>query len=54
VAFYKKNPDAVDRLRAPIYEDKVVDFILAQATVIDNTVTVDELRALLEDEDENI
>ena len=54
VEFYKKNPDAVAQLQAPIYEDKVVDFIIAQATVSDNTVTLDELRALLEDQDENV
>jgi trigger factor len=41
--FYRKNPDAVGSLRAPIFEDKVVDFILELAKVADKTVTRDEL-----------
>ena len=30
--YFQKNPQAVEQLRAPIYEDKVVDFILEMAT----------------------
>jgi trigger factor len=52
VQFYKKNPEAVNELRAPIYEDKVVTFALELAKVTDKTVTVAELISALEDEDE--
>jgi trigger factor len=41
--FYQKNPQALAQLRAPLYEDKVVDFIVAMAKVEDKTVSRDEL-----------
>lgn len=51
--FYKSNPQALASLRAPIYEEKVVDFILSLAKVTDKTVTKEELEKLVaEDEDE--
>ena len=46
--FFQKNPNAVASLRAPLYEEKVVDFVLQLAKVTDVTVT----RAELESEDE--
>ena len=50
VDFFRSNPQAVDQLRAPIYEDKVVDFILQMATVEDRTVTPEELMRDPDDE----
>ena len=41
--FYRNNPNALAQLRAPIYEDKVVDFILELANVTDKKVTREEL-----------
>ena len=41
--FYRKNPQALAELRAPIFEDKVVDHILATASVTDKTVSKDAL-----------
>jgi trigger factor len=41
--FYRKNPEAVASLRAPIYEDKVVDYVLELAKVTEKTVTREEL-----------
>jgi trigger factor len=41
--FYRKNPNALAQLRAPIYEDKVVDFILELATVSEKKVSREEL-----------
>ncbi|MBP7339819.1 trigger factor [Niveispirillum sp.] len=41
--FFQKNPQAVESLRAPIYEDKVVDFILGTVKVNEVTVSVEEL-----------
>ncbi|QDL97651.1 trigger factor [Rhodopseudomonas palustris] len=41
--YYRSNPEAVAQLRAPIYEDKVVDFILELANVTEKPVTREEL-----------
>ena len=43
--YLRKNPQAQAQLRAPIYEDKVVDFIFNQATIDDKSVSKDELMA---------
>jgi len=43
--FFRKNPQAADGLRGPIYEEKVVDFILELAKVEDRAVTAEELAA---------
>lgn len=41
--YYRKNPQAMAQLRAPLYEEKVVDFITELATVADRKVSRDEL-----------
>ncbi len=41
--YYRNNPQALAELRAPIYEEKVVDFILTQAKVGERKVTREEL-----------
>jgi trigger factor len=41
--FYQKNPGALAALRAPLFEDKVVDFLLELAEVTDKPVSRDEL-----------
>ncbi len=51
IEYYRNNPGAVDSLRAPIYEDKVVDFILELAQVTDKPVSLKELLAMDEDDD---
>ena len=43
--FFRNNPDAVGSLRAPIFEEKVVDHLLEQIDVTDKTVTKEELMA---------
>jgi len=45
VEFFQKNAGAMAQLRAPIYEEKVVDHILSKATITDVTVEKDELFA---------
>ena len=40
---YQSNPQAMASLRAPIFEEKVVDFILEMATVTEREVTPEEL-----------
>ena len=41
--FFRKYPQAENALRGPIYEDKVVDFVLELATVTDQSVSPEEL-----------
>ncbi|MDT3377563.1 trigger factor [Labrys neptuniae] len=41
--FYTKNPQAIAELRAPIFEDKVVDHILSLADVTENKVSKEDL-----------
>ncbi|MEP0520898.1 MAG: trigger factor [Hyphomicrobiales bacterium] len=43
--YYRNNPEAMASLRAPIFEEKVVDYLLELATVTDKTVTKEELAA---------
>ncbi len=41
--FFRRNPPALEQLRAPIFEDKVVDLIFELARVREETVTPEEL-----------
>jgi trigger factor len=41
--FYRKNPNAVASIRAPIFEEKVIDFLLELAKVTDKPVTREQL-----------
>ena len=41
--YYQKNPDALAALRAPLFEDKVVDFLVELADVTDKPVSREEL-----------
>lgn len=41
--FYRNKPEALANLQAPIFEDKVVDFLLELATVTEKEVSVEEL-----------
>jgi trigger factor len=51
IEYYRSNPAMIDNLRAPIYEDKVIDFILELAQVTDRAVPLKELLAGEDDED---
>ncbi len=46
--FIQQNPQAQQQLRAPLFEDKVVDHIFEQAEVTDKEVTKDELEKAIE------
>lgn len=50
IDFYRQNPGALSQLQAPVYEEKVVDYILSKATVTDKTVTREELMKEVGDE----
>ena len=41
--YYRNNPDALAALRAPLFEDKVVDFLVELADVTDKLVSREEL-----------
>src|SRR5262249_15021032 len=43
--YYPNNPDLLAEFRAPIFEDKVVDYILELSKVTEKTVTPEELYA---------
>lgn len=49
--FYAKNRNALESLRAPLFEDKVVDFILELSSITEKDVSVKELMAALDDEE---
>jgi trigger factor len=51
--YYRKNGNALMELRGPLFEQKVVDVIVGKAKVSDKSVTREELKALVEDEEEN-
>jgi trigger factor len=42
--FFRKNPQAAESLRGPIFEEKVIDFVLELAKVTESVVSVEELR----------
>jgi trigger factor len=50
--FYSKNPERLAELRAPLFEERVVDHIISLAKVTDKTVSKDELFKFSEDEEE--
>ncbi len=52
IDYYRKNPAAMVELRGPIFEQKVVDSIVAKAKVSEKPVTKDELQAMVQDEDD--
>ncbi|MBN2630724.1 MAG: trigger factor [Rhodobacteraceae bacterium] len=50
--YVQKTPQMQQQLRAPLFEDKVVDHIVAQATVTDKEIDKDELQKAIEALDE--
>jgi trigger factor len=49
---YRKNPNALIELRGPVFEQKVVDFLVSKAKVTEKTVTREALQAMVQDDDE--
>jgi trigger factor len=53
VQYVQQDPMAAAQIRAPLYEDKVVDFLFSTADITDRAVTREELEAAIEaDSDE--
>ncbi|MFC3713545.1 trigger factor [Sphingoaurantiacus capsulatus] len=53
VKFFQENAMASAQLRAPLYEEKVVDFLLEKADLTERKVSREELEAAIESEDES-
>ncbi|SLN53365.1 trigger factor [Oceanibacterium hippocampi] len=51
VEFFQSNPQAQAQLRAPLFEDKVIDFVLEMAKLDEKKVTAEELIAASQDEE---
>jgi trigger factor len=51
IQYVQQEPMAAAQLRAPLYEDKVVDFLFDKAEITDREVTREELEAAIESED---
>ena len=50
--YFRNTPEAMEQLSAPIYEEKVVDFILEQATVTDKKTSMDDLIKAIDTDDD--
>jgi trigger factor len=46
--YYQQNPQALEAVKAPIYEDKVVDFILERSKLEERQVDIEELTKVAE------
>lgn len=49
--FFQKNPQAVNSVRAPLYEDKVIDFVFGQVKTTAKTMNEDDFQKLAEAEE---
>jgi len=52
--YYRKNPQALAALRAPVFENKVVDYIAEQATQTDKPMTRAELAKVIASDDDEV
>ena len=43
IEYYQKNPQALDMIKAPLFEEKVVDYVLTKAKVSEKKVSAKEL-----------
>ncbi|MBA3666315.1 MAG: trigger factor [Sphingomonas sp.] len=54
VRYIQQTPMAAAQLRAPLYEDKVVDYLFGQAEITDRSVSRGEIEADLESEEGHV
>ncbi len=52
IKYFQENAMAAAQLRAPLYEDKVVDYLIGKAEVTERSVTREQLTAEIESDDE--
>ncbi len=50
--YFQKDANAMAQIKAPLYEEKVVDFILELTKVTDKSVTTEEMMAAIDAEEE--
>ena len=51
IELYQKNPNAIEQLKGPILEDKVVDIILSKAKITDKKTSIGDLVKYHESQD---
>jgi trigger factor len=54
IQYVQQEPMAAAQLRAPLYEDKVVDWLFEKAEISDREVTREDLEAAIESEDGHV
>jgi trigger factor len=54
IEYFQKDPNALQELQAPIFEDKVVDFVIEMAKINDQEVSVEELVRASEGAEEDV
>jgi trigger factor len=52
--YYRKNPQALASLRAPVFENKVVDFVAELAQQSDKKMTREELARIIQDDGDDV
>jgi trigger factor len=52
--YYRKNPQALAGLRAPVFENKVVDFVAELATQTEKKMSREELAKIIQDEGDDV
>ena len=52
--YYRQNPQALAGLRAPVFENKVVDFVAELATQSEKKMTREELARIIQDEGDDV
>jgi trigger factor len=52
--YYRKNPQALAGLRAPVFENKVVDYVAELATQTDKKMSRDDLVKIIQDEGDEV
>ncbi|MDG1003607.1 MAG: trigger factor [Emcibacteraceae bacterium] len=52
--YFQKDPNAMAQMKAPLYEEKVVDFILELVKVTEKKVSSKEMLAIIEAEDDDV
>ena len=50
--YYEKNPGALSELRAPIFEDKVVDLVLELAKIEEKEISIEDLLKTMESDED--
>ncbi len=47
--YYLKNKQAIEALKAPVFEEKIVDYVIGKSNVSEKIVSIEELYSFDED-----